>query len=141
MLHQQHPLSEWKNHYQDLVTSLDLQSPENKGRKHPRLTMDSGAEISLRTGREISHVRDISPGGMAFYSKIPFMVGSEMVITLENAFNVLSKVVYCNSREDSGEKIARGYRIGTKFLREEDGYRIAVLAMEAHNHKLAAVNS
>ena len=28
MLHQQQPLSEWKNHYQDLVTSLDLQSPD-----------------------------------------------------------------------------------------------------------------
>ena len=130
-------LSIWRSHYEELVDSLCLPLAEREHRKFPRLEMLAGADISLRAGGEISRVQDISAGGMAFYTKGPVPEGNEMLLTMENAFNVFSEVVYCRPEEEAGNDLLDRYRVGARFLREEDGYKFAVLAMETYHDKLA----
>ncbi len=127
----------WKGHYEELVDSLRLPLAPREHRKFPRLEMLQGADISLSRGGENSRVQDISAGGMAFYATRPVPDGNEVLLTMENAFNVFSEVVYCRPDEEAGNGIMDRFRVGTRFLREEDGYKFAVLAMETYHDKLA----
>lgn len=132
-------MTSWKTHYDALVGAMKLGSPPHESRMHPRFEMSEGVEMRVQLGGERPSVHNISAGGMSLYTKNPIAGGSSVALTLENAIRVHSEVVYCSP---DGTKKADGghlYQVGLKFLIEDDGYRVAVLAMETCGGKVSEV--
>lgn len=132
-------MTSWKTHYDALVGAMKLSSPPHESRMHPRFEMSADVDMRVQFGGERPCVHNISAGGMSFHTENPIASGSSVALTLENAMRVHSEVVYCSP---DGPKKADGghlYQVGLKFLTENDGYRVAVLAVETCGGKLSEV--
>ncbi len=129
----------WKTHYDALVDAMNLSLPPHEPRMHPRIEIGDDMDMHVQFGGEHPRVHNISAGGMSLYTENPIVGGSSVALTLENAIRVYSEVVYCLP---DGPKRADGghlYQVGLKFLTENDGYRVAMLAMETCGGKVSEV--
>ncbi len=76
-------------------------------------------------------VCDVSAGGMGLYSNHLTPDGGEIALTVNNALNIHAKVVHCIPMGEWGPGDPSQNRMGIRFLSEDDGYRVAMLALEA----------
>ena len=68
-------------------------------------------------------LNDISFEGLSFESELAYRKGTILTITIpvtQPAFQVISEVVWCTPNGES-------YRVGTKFLQIQNGYRMKML--------------
>ena len=127
-------MSDWKLPYEQLAGALNAlpATHANEGlRMNPRFPVGEGGRIHVRFGVETGQVCDVSVGGMALYSNCLIPDGGEIALTVNNALNVHTEVVYCAPKGEWGPGNPPQHRMGLKFLSEDDGYRVAMLALEA----------
>lgn len=128
----------WKNSYFELIQSLALKTEDHDKRKHPRVLVPPGIELYIEIGDERLRVLDISPGGISLVSKHPLSGSSEVNIIYDKLFKITSEIIY--SRVDPTEDFGEGenYRIGARFLKEDEGFRIMVMVLQYYGSKLKA---
>ncbi|MEE8433870.1 MAG: PilZ domain-containing protein, partial [bacterium] len=116
----------WRNSYFELIQFLELKTEDHDKRKHPRILVPPGIELYVEIGSESLRVLDISPGGISLVSKKPLSGSSEVNIIYDKLFKISSEIIY--SRVDPTEDFGEGehYRIGARFLKEDEGFRILV---------------
>ncbi|MCZ6626697.1 MAG: PilZ domain-containing protein [SAR324 cluster bacterium] len=127
---------DWKNLYYELVESLRLSTQADEKRKHPRLIIPEGVELSVRIQGDNHRLVDISPGGISFFSHTPFSGGREVSIVYSESFQILSEIVYCRVDQLEPAEGENNYRIGARFVVDDDGFRIMVLVLEFYSSKL-----
>lgn len=126
----------WKNSYFELIRFLALKTEDHEKRKHPRVLVPPGIELFIEIEGESLRVLDISPGGISLVSKNPRTGSSEVSIIYDQLFKISSEIVY--SRADPTEDFGEGenYRIGARFLKEDEGFRIMVMVLQYYGNKL-----
>lgn len=132
-------MNSWKSSYDALVGAMNLSLPPHESRMHPRFEMGDDMNMLVQFGGEHPRVHNISAGGMSLYTDNPIAGGSSVALTLENAIRVHSEVVYCSPDGPKGADGGHTYQVGLKFLTKNDGYRVAVLAMETCGGKVSEV--
>lgn len=88
-------------------------------RRYIRHPVDVPLEVESVPGDHGSRVSDVSFGGLSFLCAQSHRPGTELVLRipyLEPSFEVRARVAW--RRRESG-----GYRIGVRFLAEDDAYR------------------
>lgn len=94
-------------------------SDTRRRRKYIRHPVDVPLEVEDVSGDPGSQVADVSFGGLSFLGARARKRGSELLLRipyLEPPFEVRARVAWCRREND-------GYRIGVRFLAEEDAYR------------------
>ncbi len=130
------PQTDWKTLYFELVEALHLTTQEHDKRKHSRLTIPEAVELSVQIQGGGHRVIDISPGGISFVSQTPFSGGSEVSIVYGDTFQIQSNIVYCRVEELEPSEGEEPYRVGARFVAEDDGFRIMVLVLEFYSARL-----
>ena len=120
----------WREDYLKLMESLALKTEDKDKRKHPRVLLPPEIELFIEIGNESYKVLDISPGGICLVSQYTLSGRSEVNIVYDKEFKLNSEIIY--SHVDATINIGEyeGYRIGAKFLREDEGYRIMVMVLQ-----------
>ena len=133
---QEESATNWKALYLELVKSLEFTLHQNEKRAHSRLVIPHEIELAVQIASEEYKVIDISPGGISFTSDHPFSGGDEVSIVYGTKFKLASDIVYCRVEkvESSGEEDR--YRVGARFLKEGEGYRIMVMVLEFYSTQL-----
>ncbi|MBN1409038.1 MAG: PilZ domain-containing protein [Calditrichaceae bacterium] len=90
-----------------------------------RLASNAGIDttVSGRQKLQFERLNDISFEGLSFESDVAYRKGAILTITIpvtQPAFRVISEVVWC--KPNGGN-----YKIGTKFLQIQNGYRMKML--------------
>jgi len=126
----------WKNSYYELIQFFELKTEDHDKRKHPRILVPPGIELSIEIEGESLRVLDISPGGISLVSKRPLSGSSEVNIIYDKLFKISSEIVY--SRVEPTENFSEGevFRIGARFLKEDEGFRILVMVLQYYGSKL-----
>lgn len=122
-------MSDWKLPYEQLVDSLTGATTSHGLRKDPRFSLDSNSEFQVQLGGKTAMVCDVSAGGMALYSEYLVPNGGEVALTVNNALQIHSEVVYCAPMGEWGPNNPPLHRMGLKFISENDGYRTTMLAL------------
>ncbi len=128
--------TDWRKLYTDLVQSLALETETHDKRKHARLLVPDEIDLVIEIGAESYEVIDISPGGISFFSDRPSLGGEEVTISYDNSFKLSSDVVYCSVDSADVPEYEEGYRVGARFMEENEGYRIMVMVLEFYEGKL-----
>lgn len=126
----------WRNSYFELIRSLTLKIEDHDKRKHPRVLVPPEIDLYIEIGDESLRVLDISPGGISFLSKNPLSGISEVNIIYDKLFKINSEIIYrrVEPTVDFGE--GENYRIGARFLKEDEGFRIMVMVLQYYGSKL-----
>ena len=126
----------WKNSYFELIQNLALKTEDHDKRKHPRVLVPPGIELNIEIGDEKLRVLDISPGGISLVSKHSLSGSSEVNIIYDKLFKITSEIIY--SRVEPTDDFGEGeiYRIGARFLKEDEGFRIMVMVLQYYGSKL-----
>ncbi|MEJ2544426.1 MAG: PilZ domain-containing protein [Calditrichaceae bacterium] len=90
-----------------------------------RLSSNAGIDTTVSGIQKLQseYLNDISFEGLSFESERAYRKGTILTITIpvtQPSFQVISEVVWCKS--NSGQ-----YRVGTKFLQIQNGYRMKML--------------
>lgn len=126
----------WKALYAELAKSLDFTFHQHEKRTHSRLVVPAEIELSVQIASEEYQVVDISPGGISFLSNHPFSGGDEVSIVYGTKFKLASDIVYCRAEKVESRGEEDMYRVGARFLKEDEGYRIMVMVLEFYSSQL-----
>lgn len=124
--------AEWKGQYEALMQQLGMGiESDEKARKSPRFTFLPPDRILLvHIGSLVGFIRDISAGGLSFHMDMSLTVGRQIDVSIDQKFRGLVNVVN-NILDESRDSDTYGmYRISTKFLNENDGYRCMVRTLK-----------
>lgn len=127
----------WGDLYRELMQSLALTPEEHEKRKYPRILLPAGIELFVEIGKERYKVLDISPGGISLVSQNPLSGSSEVNIVYDDSFKLISKIIYSRVDATMGANVEGGYRVGAKFLEEDEGYRIMVMVLQYYGSRLS----
>ncbi len=127
----------WGDLYRELMQSLALTPEEHEKRKYPRILLPPGIELFVEIGKERYKVLDIPPGGISLVSQNPLSGSSEVNIVYDDTFKLISKIVYSRVDPTMGANAEGGYRVGAKFLEEDEGYRIMVMVLQYYGSRLS----
>lgn len=130
----------WRNSYYELIQMLALKTEDHDKRKHPRVLVPLEIDLNIEIGDESFRVLDISPGGISLVSNNPLAGRSEINIIYDKLFKISSEIIY--SRVDPTEDFGEGehYRIGARFLKEDEGFRIMVMVLQYYGSKLFKIS-
>lgn len=125
----------------ELIQSLALKTEDHDKRKHPRVLIPPGIDLQIEIEDEKLRVFDISPGGISLVSKKQLTGSSEVNIIYDKLFKISSEIIYSRVEPagDSGEE--KRFRIGARFLREDEGYRIMVMVLQYYGSKLVEISA
>jgi hypothetical protein len=122
---------DWKGEYSTLVQKLgfDPRQPDPK-RKHPRFHLEAPERTLLvHIGSITGVVNDISAGGVSFLSRASLTSDRLVKMSFDQKFTGQVKVV-SNALAGTDFSTTTGlYRTGTRFVREDDGYRCMVQSL------------
>lgn len=124
-------MSIWKLSYEALARSSSILEDAHGLRANPRFEISGLAKFQVRFGQHSAQVCDVSAGGMAIYSDRLMPSGGEIALTVNNALSIQSEVVYCALKGEWGPCNPPQHKLGLNFLGENDGYLVAMLALEA----------
>lgn len=124
-------MSIWKLSYEALAGSRSVLEDTHGLRANPRFEINGLATFQVRFGGYDAQVCDVSAGGMAIYSDRLLPSGGEIALTVNNALSIHTKVVYCAPKGEWGPGNPPQHKMGLKFVSENDGYRVAMLALAA----------
>ena len=118
--------------YYTLIDQLGLEATDSEGnklRQHPRFSFDSPERTILVEIEEIScALKDVSVGGLSFYSTVNLDIGRRLQLNFDRMFLVTAQVVrVVQEKKEEGDSI---YLHGCKFANENDGYSCTVLVLE-----------
>ena len=99
-------------------------------RQKPRFSLDPNSDFHVRIGEEVPRIVDVSAGGISLFSENSVLEGGEVSLTVVKAMRIYSQVVYCTPLQQAANGGPSLHKIGLKFLSENDGYRVAMLAMD-----------
>ena len=126
----------WREDYLKLMGSLALKTEDHDKRKHPRVLLPPEIELFIEIGNESYNVLDISPGGICLVSQYSLSGQSEVNIVYDKEFKLNSEIIYSQMDRTINTDGSEGYRIGAKFLREDEGYRIMVMVLQVYGIRL-----
>jgi hypothetical protein len=124
-------MSIWKLSYEALAGSRSVAQDTHGLRENPRFDVNGLARFQVRFGGYDAQVCDVSAGGMAIYSDRLMPGGGEIALTVNHALSIHTEVVYCAPKGEWGPGNPPQHKMGLKFLSENDGYLVAMLALEA----------
>ena len=124
--------TDWKGQYDTLMEQLGMGiESDEKARKLPRFTFKPPERILLvHVGGMVGHIRDISAGGLSFHIEVPFRLGRQIDVTIDQTIHCTVEVVNISQTESADSHSHGLYRIGTKFLTDDDGYRCTVISLK-----------
>lgn len=120
--------------YQQLVEkglakgAISIRSGAPDQRQSPRIRLQEG-RISVRLEPEFDVV-DISAGGMAFLSEVPFDEGEMLHIILKDTVAFQGSVVGCRVIETDPNLMELRYRVQCRFYSVTSGKQLLVLMHE-----------
>ena len=129
-------MSDWKLAYEkfiDTVAAVPSAHADKGIRKYPRFPVSCAEGFQVQFGEEDAQVYDISAGGMGLYSNHLTPDGGRIALTVNKALRIHAEVVYCAPKGDWGPNNPPQHRMGLKFLSKDDGYRVAMLALDAQD--------
>ncbi len=119
--------------YYNLIDRLGLKPTDTEGnklRRHPRFSFGSPERTILVQIDDFScSLKDVSVGGLSFYSSFNFNIGRRLHLNFDGKFRVTAhvvRVVLEEKGENAGESL---YLHGCTFVNENDGYRCTVLVL------------
>lgn len=128
--------TDWKTLYLELVKTLEFTFHQHEKREHSRLIVPLEIELSVQIASEEYPVVDISPGGISFASNHPFSGGDEVSIVYGTKFKLASDIVYCRVEQIDSSGEEESFRVGARFLKEDEGYRVMVMVLEFYSMQL-----
>ena len=126
--------SPWREHYEDALRSfgfLSADTPGNNQREHLRFQFLKDKRVWAHANFLSFPIRDISVGGISFYSDLQIPLDLELPLSIEKSFSISGRVMYCGMEEMDSMFLECKYRVGVQFLSEEDGYKTMVLLFNA----------
>ena len=124
-------MSIWKLSYEALAGSKSVFEDPDGLRANPRFEINGLATFQVRFGGHSAQVCNVSAGGLAIYLDRLMPSGGEIALTVNNALSIHTEVVYCAPMGEWGPGNPPQHKMGMKFTSENDGYRVAMLALEA----------
>ena len=126
----------WRESYLKLMESLSLKTEDHDKRKHSRVLLPHEIDLFIEIENGSYKVLDISPGGICFISQYSLSGQSEVNIVYDKIFKLISEIIYSQVYPTINTGESKGYRIGAKFLREDEGYRIMVMVLQFYGNRL-----
>ena len=85
--------------------------------------------LLVHLGNIIGVLSDISVGGVSFYSSVLMSTEREFNLLFDLKFKGRLKVINCTLDEAMSTLTKPVYRVGTRFIESEDGYRCTVQSL------------
>ena len=108
----------WRGYYEDALRSFGFvttDTPEKSQREHLRFLF----------------LKNISVGGLSFFSDLQITLDMELPLSIEKSFSISGRVMYCGMEQVDSVFLECTYRVGVQFLSDEDGYKTMVLLFNA----------
>ena len=106
--------------------------PAAERRAHPRVTFPAGLHVFLHNEARGYEIRDLSAGGVSFFSDREIAPGSPVVLSAMGKLALEVDVVGCEMGAVDEETTESRYRIRATFGESVDGYDAFVLAREIY---------
>ena len=111
--------------------------PDAERRAHPRVTFPAGLHVFMHNEAKGYEIRDLSAGGVSFFSDREIAPGSPIVLSAMGKLALEVEVVGCEMGAVDEETTESRYRIRATFGESVDGYDAFVLAREIYRQGLS----
>lgn len=140
-------LERWRADYRNVLQSIETQQerfgsqPQTlpagaERRKDPRFAIPGEAKVFVHLKPRAFLLDNISVGGMAFYSDMPFEPGNTITLSAMGALAIDAEVVHCEMIEKQEAMLEYQYLVRTRFQPSVNGYQAFVLALEVVENTL-----
>ena len=126
--------SPWREYYEDALRSFGFvaaDTAKTNQREHLRFQFLKNKRVWAHANFLSFPIKDISAGGISFYSDLQITLDMEIPLSIEKSFSISGRVKYCGMELVDSVFLECKYRVGVQFLSDEDGYKAMVLLLNA----------
>lgn len=140
-------LARWRADYVNVLQSIETDNERfgaqprtlpagAERRKDPRFAIPGEAKVYVHLKPRAFLLDNISIGGMAFYSDMPFEPGHTITLSAMGALAIDAEVVRCEMIETREDIMEYQYLVRARFQPSVNGYQAFVLALEVVENTL-----
>ena len=125
----------WQTDYENLIHEMGLAEVPSPAmgddrRMHPRVAFPPGSAIYAHGSPREYRMRDLSAGGLSFFSDHSIRPGSRLLMSAKGLLALEVDVVGCEMEEVDPNLMDFRYRVRCKFAEKVNGFQAFVLARE-----------
>ena len=140
-------MERWRADYTNMLQSIESETGRfgsrpgdlpagAERRKDPRFAIPGEAKVYVHLKPRAFLLDNISIGGMAFYSDMPFQQGHAFTLSAMGAMAIDAEVVHCEMIETREDLMEYQYLVRARFRPSVNGYQAFVLALEVVENTL-----